>query len=145
MNSLSFLIYLSGVTGSMSGFLTFVMVAFGVLALISLVVWIIMHDETDGRQAQLVGEALQSCREMRQKSWGWFWRFTYLFVIVGMLASLTPSRQTVLLIAASEMGEKVLNHPRVQTVMDPGIELLTTWMAKETQDLKKQMTAHTKP
>jgi hypothetical protein len=47
----------------------------------------------------------------------------------------------VLLITASEMGEKVLNHPRVNSVVDPGIELLTAWMEKETREIKKQTTS----
>ena len=60
-------------------------------------------------------------------------------VFTGGLANLVPSRQTVLLIAASEMGERVLNHPRVNQVIDPGIDLLTTWMEKEKHELQKSM------
>lgn len=60
-------------------------------------------------------------------------------ISTGVTAALVPSRQTVLLIAASEMGEQVLNHPRVNQVVDPGLELLTTWMQAETRALRRSM------
>jgi hypothetical protein len=60
-------------------------------------------------------------------------------VFTGSLASLVPSRQTVLLIAGSEMGERVLNHPKFNQVVDPGLELVTTWMQKETAEIRRSM------
>jgi hypothetical protein len=60
-------------------------------------------------------------------------------VFTGSLASLVPSRQTVLLIAGSEMGERVLNHPRFNQVVDPGLELVTTWMQNETAEIRRSM------
>ena len=57
-----------------------------------------------------------------------------------------PSRQTILLIAASELGERVLAsdkmarvEERVNGVLDPSLDLLTTWMMKQTQELRQQM------
>lgn len=145
MNSLSFLIYLSGVTGSMSGFLTFVAVVFGIMTIVSAVVWLSMHEHTDHNGRLVDDKTLAYRNDMRKHGWRWFWLFMMLCVFSGSMSALTPSRQTVLLIAASEMGEKVLNHPRVQTVVDPGIELLTAWMEKETREIKKQMMPATKP
>lgn len=141
MNSLSILIYLSGVTGTLAGFLTFVTIVFGVLGVVCLIVWLFSHDETDASYRRLEGEALACRRETRKNSWKWFWRFCGLFVFVGALTSFVPSRQTVLLIAASEMGERVLNYERVNQVIDPGIDLLKTWMEKEKMDLQKSMQA----
>lgn len=144
MNNLSWLIYFAGVSGSLGNFLTFVMVVFGVLAAASIIVWLVMHDETDAYRRPLGEQALASCREMRSKSGRYAWGLIGLFLLVGTMAMMMPGRQTVLLIAASEMGEQVLNHPRVQTVVDPGIELLTTWMVKETADIKRQMSTQNK-
>lgn len=141
MNNLSILIYLSGVTGTLASFLTFVTIVFGLLGVVCLIVWLVAHDETDASHRRLEGEALAGRRETRKSSWKWFWRFCGLFVFVGSLASFVPSRQTVLLIAASEMGERVLNHERVNQVIDPGIDLLKTWMEKEKLDLQKSMGA----
>ena len=139
MNNLSILIYLSGVTGTLASFLTFVTIVFGLLGAVCLLIWLISHDETDADNRRLEGEALASRRETHKNSWKWFWRFCGLFVFVGSLCSFIPTRQTVLLIAASEMGERVLNHPRVNQVIDPGIDLLTTWMEKEKHELQKSM------
>ena len=139
MNNLSILIYLSGVTGNLGNFLTFVAVVFGILGVVSLVVWLVHHDETNSAYVRLDGDALAGVRDKRKTAWRWFWCFCGLMVFTGSLASLVPSRQTVLLIAASEMGERVLNHPRVNQVIDPGIDLLTTWMEKEKHELQKSM------
>ena len=139
MNNLSILIYLSGVTGDLGNFLTFVTIVFGILGVVSLVVWLVHHDETNSAYVPLQGDALAGVRDKRKTAWGWFWCFCGLMVLTGSLASLVPSRQTVLLIAASEMGERVLNHPRVNQVIDPGIDLLTTWMEKEKHELQKSM------
>tara|TARA_R110000868_G_scaffold9620_5_gene47550 strand:- start:943 stop:1377 length:435 start_codon:yes stop_codon:yes gene_type:complete len=139
MNNLSILIYLSGVTGNLGNFLTFVAVVFGILGVVSLIVWLVHHDETNSAYVRLDGDALAGVRDKRKTAWRWFWCFCGLMVFTGSLASLVPSRQTVLLIAASEMGERVLNHPRVNQVIDPGIDLLTTWMEKEKHELQKSM------
>jgi hypothetical protein len=139
MNNLSILIYLSGVTGNLGNFLTFVAVVFGILGVVSLIVWLVNHDETNSAYVRLEGDALAGVRDRRKTAWRWFWCFCGLMVFTGSLASLVPSRQTVLLIAASEMGERVLNHPRVNQVIDPGIDLLTTWMEKEKHELQTSM------
>lgn len=139
MNNLSILIYLSGVTGNLGNFLTFVAVVFGILGVVSLIVWLVNHDETNSAHVRLEGDALAGVRDRRKTAWRWFWCFCGLMVFTGSLASLVPSRQTVLLIAASEMGERVLNHPRVNQVIDPGIDLLTTWMEKEKHELQTSM------
>ena len=139
MNNLSILIYLSGVTGTLGNFLTFVAVVFGILGVVSLVVWLVSHDETDTYHRRLEGDALAGVRDKRKTAWRWFWCFCGLMVFTGGLSSLVPSRQTVLLIAASEMGERVLNHPQVNQVIDPGIDLLTTWMEKEKHELQTSM------
>lgn len=137
MNSLSWLIYLAGVTGTLGNFLVFITVIFGCLAGISIVVWLWSLDETNARFDPLPARDIESKRQIRKSTWRWFWGFTALMISFGSTSALMPSRQTVLLIAASQMGEQVLNHPRINQVVDPGIELLTTWMQKETADLRR--------
>lgn len=139
MNNLSLLIYLSGVTGTLGNFLTFVTVVFGILGVVSLIVWLVHHDETNSAYVRLQGDALAGVRDTRKTAWRWFWCFCGLMVFTGSLASLVPSRQTVLLIAGSEMGERVLNHPKFNQVVDPGLELVTTWMQKETAEIRRSM------
>lgn len=139
MNTLSILIYLSSVAGSLNGFLVFLAVIFGVLAAGALVSYVYHCDETDQYSRPLPDAMRASYKETRTKSWRRMWLFLMLMIASGVSSAAMPDRQTVLLIAASEMGERVLNHPRVTEVVDPGIELLTTWMRKETEQLRRTM------
>ena len=137
MNSLSWLIYLAGVTGTLGGFLVFITVIFGILAGVSLVVWLSSQSFHDANGRYHGDAVIQENLKAGVKAWRWFWGFLVLMIGMGITASVIPSRQTVLLIAASQMGEQVLNHPRINQVVDPGIELLTTWMRKETEQLRR--------
>lgn len=137
MNTLSWLIYLAGVAGSLNAFVVFLTVIFGGLAAASLIGFIIFSDNTDQYNRPLPAAELTVRVEQRRKSWWRMWLFLMLMTMGGVTASAIPERQTVLLIAASQMGEQVLNHPRINQVVDPGIELLTTWMQKETADLRR--------
>lgn len=132
MNNLSLLIYLAGVTGNLGGFLVFVATVFGVLSGICAIVWIVSLDTSNFSTA---GRA----ENVRIHSWRWIWAFLVLMIFVGSASALVPNRQTVLLIAGSEMGERVLNHPRFNQVVDPGLELVTTWMQKETAEIRRSM------
>jgi hypothetical protein len=50
------------------------------------------------------------------------------FMVIG---SFTPSRQTVMMIAASEYGEKIIKSEQTQKIVTPAMELLEKWMLKE--------------
>ena len=65
--------------------------------------------------------------------------FALLFTS-GILECIIPTRQTVLLIAASEISEKIINKPEVQGIIDPSIDLLKTWIKAQTETLQKTMT-----
>ena len=68
----------------------------------------------------------------------WAWSIT-AFIIFGALGSILPDRKTVTLIAASEIGEKVVSSDKVQNVFDPALETLKTWMEKETMTMKAEI------
>jgi MFS family permease len=137
MNMLSWLIYLAGVTGTLSGFFVFLAVLFGFIAAGCVVVWITTLQTTDAYSRPFEQSVVAEKTTVRKHSWRYIWVFLIMMITSGMLAAVIPDRRTVLLIAASQMGEQVLNHPRVNQVVDPGIELLTTWMQKETADLRR--------
>lgn len=121
---------------SINAFVVFLAVIFGILSLATLALFLLLCDETDSSHRRLPEDELNSRREARKKAWRYMWLFLGIMTCSGITASVIPERQTVLLIAASEMGERVLNHPRVDQVVDPGIELLTTWMRTETEKLR---------
>lgn len=139
MNSLSLLIYFAGVVGNLASFLALITVLLILVMIGSIIFWVIYHDETDFSWRPLKDDALVECRKTRE-----LWRkrafnFALLAVFIGAINAIIPSRQTVLLIAASEMGEKVLNNEKVGQVIDPSIDLITTWMKNETAEIKKKM------
>lgn len=139
MNTLSLLIYFAGVTGSIGSFLVLITFLTAVAAALCIVGWLIYHDETNSSFRPYTGDKLFEIRKTRE-DWGKrVIIFASLATFIGIISSLIPNRQTVLLIAASEMGEKVLNHPKVEQVVDPSIELITTWMKNETAEIKKRM------
>ena len=144
MNSLSWLIYLANVTGSLSGFFTFITVVCGVGGLLFAVIAIInLLDTTDSYSRPLDSQQLEQrvTRGKGCKKAAYF--FAVGLVISGMLSALSPDRKTVLLIAASEIGEKVITNQKVQGVIDPSVELLKTWIEQQTQSIRKEMEQQT--
>ncbi len=139
MNNLSLLIYFAGAVNSIGSFLTLITVLLTLAMIGSIIFWVVYHDETDSAWRTYTGDALVECRKTRE-----LWRkrtikFALLAGFTGLICNFIPTRQTVLLIAGSEMGEKVLNSEKVTNVVDPGIELITTWMKNETAEIKKKM------
>lgn len=57
-------------------------------------------------------------------------------VLFILFAAALPSRQTMILIAGSEMGERVVKSEAVQSIVDPGLDLVKTWIKEETEKLK---------
>lgn len=57
------------------------------------------------------------------------------FVVCAALVVVLPSRQTLLLIAGSEMGERALKSDAVQDIINPGADLLKSWIKEETERL----------
>lgn len=53
--------------------------------------------------------------------------------------SFIPSQRTLILIAGSEISERALSHERVQSVLDPSVELLQKWIEKETVRIKNDI------
>lgn len=125
MNSLSLLIYLAGVVNNLGAFMTLLSVLSLVSIFIITFLWLISVGDID--------------KELSKR----IINFIKIPIVVGLItasfSTFIPSRQTVLLIAASEMGEKVLNNEKVGQVIDPSIDLITTWMKNETAEIKKKM------
>jgi hypothetical protein len=69
-------------------------------------------------------------------------RLVKLFIIAiavsAMAAVFVPSRQTMLLIAGSEIGERFTKSEAARDVVSPGVELLKTWIKRETEKLSKE-------
>ena len=124
MNDLSWLIYLADIAGSVGGLLTFLAVIAGATAVVSLIVTGIAvadrHLETAAASRRIFRQAMPAG------------------IVVGLIAGFMPGRQTVMMIAASEIGQRAVNSASVAGVVDPSLELLKTWIAKTTAAMKKQ-------
>jgi len=127
MNNLSWLIYFADVIvsiGRLFSFLTFV--CFCVIGVSAIVLFVSLdHDnEVDRRIRALSARILKI--------------FIPVAILMVLLTSLTPSKNTVMMIAASEMGERVLKSQQVQSVIDPSVDLLNAWVRQQTQEIQRQ-------
>jgi ABC-type Fe3+ transport system permease subunit len=57
-------------------------------------------------------------------------------IVAVILCVILPSKQTILLIAASEVGERVLSNEKVTSIIDPSVEYLQAWIKNELGKLK---------
>lgn len=124
MNDLSWLIYLADIAGRVGGLLIFLTVLSGTAAVVSLIVAF----------AAAIDDYLEIAAAARRI----FRQALPASIACGLIAGFIPDRQTVMMIAASEIGQRAVNSPNVAAVVDPSLELLKAWIAKTTADLKKQ-------
>ena len=138
MNSLSWLIYVANVAESLSGFLAFITIVFA-LGAIPVCIVALVHMDEQPNYRQLSEPDLTLRRKRKVAAFKLSCALFAAMTIVGITTSLIPNRQTVLLIAASEIGERVMTHQLVQDVVDPSINLLQTWIQQQTQQIQQQM------
>lgn len=61
----------------------------------------------------------------------------YIFCISLILTVFLPKKETMVLIAASEVGEKVFASQTIKNIIDPSLELLQEWIKQELNQFKK--------
>jgi hypothetical protein len=122
MNSLSWLIYFAEVFGS----LKFFILAFSILCLAGLfsrMLWVIRYN-SDNREYSAMYKGRPDVKNYKNN-------FLYfVFCAVGILiSSFVPSKQTIYLIAASEIGEQAVNSQigqKVQTIINQKLDEMIT-------------------
>lgn len=118
MNNLSWLIYLIQLLDGLHGIIC------GAL-MITIVFFI-------GRCAIFAISEGDSCA----KDWPlWTKRCAITVFVCCVLHVAVPTKQTVLLIAGSQVGEMIVKSDAVQGVVNPGMNLLKTWINEETESL----------
>jgi Mn2+/Fe2+ NRAMP family transporter len=118
MNTLSVLIYLAGVAQTLTVVLGVAIAA----AAVTLFVAVMISTNTYSINQQ----------ENANK---WRNRAIWSLIVLLPLLSITPSRQTVLLITASEMGERLVTSDAVGQIADPSMRLVQVWIQRETDRL----------
>jgi len=73
----------------------------------------------------------------------WYNRGLKVMIPLICLATLTtvivPKRETIILMAASEIGERFINNEHVNAVVDPSVDLLKTWIQRELAVQKEEL------
>lgn len=127
MNSLSWMIYLAEVAGSMSSFLTLTSIGSGFVAIGAAVTWMI----TDGKPHVLSWEDREQKYErfaaINDRAKTTIKPALAAMLAAGAVATILPSKSTVYAIAASEMGEQVINTPTA----GKAIKALDAWLDRQ--------------
>jgi hypothetical protein len=123
MNSLSWLIYLMQVSDGLRDTTAFV----GALSTIVLLIWgiigVICSIDAPAGSEQFI---------LIQVWWKAMYRYGFwVLLLCFVLFAFLPSRQTMLLIAGSEISQRVVASEGVKSIMDPSMDLLKTWIAEE--------------
>lgn len=126
MNTLSIFIYLTQVLTNLHMVIGFLLLIGFSSAVIILFAWILMADHYGFKPA---------CDFYKP----WLARWLVPMSIITIIHVVLPSRETAILIASSEVGEKIVTSDKVSTVVDPGVKLLKTWIEKETNDLQSSI------
>ena len=155
MNELSWLIYFAQVLGDTSElfgsfgvFWTVIsVIGFGAFAIFRFIV--IPHSansNVDGsyhryssdEHLQKIKECLDNVNSDTYKTLIKVLYVTFSLATFCHIASvLLPNRQTIILIAASQISEKIINNDRIIGIVDPSLELLKTYAEKELKKIKE--------
>lgn len=123
MNDLSWLLYLAGVcdnAGGTFGFLAFVTAISAVLGCIAYMTAAVdLYDEKQEAVQKIAGRAV--------------WGGVVGFLLSVILLVVTPTKETVYAIAASEMGEEVLKSPTA----GKALKALDAWLDKQIVENKE--------
>jgi hypothetical protein len=59
--------------------------------------------------------------------------------LIGFLVSgIMPSQRTLVMIAASELGERVAKSEQAQGIVNPGMDLIRKWIKQESEKIKEK-------
>tara|TARA_Y100000780_G_C13669839_1_gene411956 strand:- start:1038 stop:1394 length:357 start_codon:yes stop_codon:yes gene_type:complete len=118
MNSLSWVLYLADIIGSFAntiGFFSF----FGIVFIFGLTLFFGFQCDTGDREAGTWTKPL-----------GYLWIPILCFILI----SFVPSKQTIYMIAASEVGETVVNNPQTQSMVNDLSSLIQKKLKEQLED-----------
>ena len=70
------------------------------------------------------------------KEWKvYFGRFIPIWIILFIIGSAIPSQKTLLMVGASEVTQRVMNSDKLNSVVDPSLDYIKTWLITETQKM----------
>lgn len=129
MNDLSWFLYLAGVAPQFAGTAGFFAILFGLASLPSFFLYAYATFECN-IEYEKDKRVLKASR--------FFVRlFPTLCVILALVSTLIPSKETFYLIAASEIGEQVVKDPRVQGVTNKSFQAIEAFLDEQITKAEK--------
>lgn len=116
MNSVSWFIYIADVLGNISAIALMCAAACAVFCVVCLT-----------GQAATDGGLSKDCPNM----WRYWWRCAAGCVLLSIFASLIPSKNTMYAIAASQMGERVIESEQVRGIADDATKAVHQWIKQQ--------------
>jgi hypothetical protein len=133
MNTLSWFIYLIGVVPAIGVFALKV----SLLSAIGMVIIVGAHVLA---RSECYNQSSKNEFDEKTAPLFRYWRkvFLSIFCVAVPIFILIPNQKTMILIGASEFGEKMLSSDKAQRLIDPSYQLLETWINKELAKLKEE-------
>jgi hypothetical protein len=131
MNSLSWLIYLASLSGSISEFfaaLAFMGAAVAIAGFVFSMMW------TDGSYGG--DRRMKGYEEMRQRGKYLAPRGLWALIVLGSISVILPSSNTIYAIAASEVGERLITDETVKGLASDSTKALQQWIKKQIEPEK---------
>lgn len=116
MNSVSWFIYIADVLGNLGVILATTAIVCATFCFACLV-----------GQTFSEGDLSKECPNM----WKHWWRCAWGAAIFGILTCFIPSKNTMYAIAASEIGQKVVQNEKVQGVADDAAKAIQQWIRSQ--------------
>ena len=123
MNTLSWLIYLAEVLSSADNFAGAVAAITVTLAIFSGAALMMFRGE-NGIDMPFIGKIFKTT--------------IVICTITSLIAIILPSKQTIILIAASELGQAAIQSEGAQRVIDPSLRYVESWLNNEIERLRSQ-------
>ena len=136
MNNLSLFLYIADIIGNIKGTLIFLGAVTCVFTGISFVTSVIKAENTE--TYLLSKEEKEKIWQPVRDKWVSMWKPITIAFMCWFVAAAIPSRDTIFMIAASEVGEKVFSSEKVTSIVDPSVEYLRTYIQNELTKLKKE-------
>jgi hypothetical protein len=136
MNSLSWLIYLASLSGSVSSLFSFLAVLGGAACVIGTVLSVVWTDgsyDSDRRERRM-----QGYEDTRKRGKALSKTGLAMLIAFGGVAAVLPGSNTIYAIAASEIGERVITDETVRGIAADSTKALQGWIKKQIEpDPKK--------
>lgn len=135
MNSLSWFLYCIELVGGLQNVFAWTAVLIALSFAARTIHACIAAESADNRTTGYDGEDLKARQAVWAKVRLLGTRHLICFLLCILAYNVIPSRQTLLLIAGSELGDRIVRSNTVQSVVDPGMDLVKLWIKQETDRL----------